>query len=575
MRLLSADELLKQEVRVQIVSEIEAIENQRRKKDHFMRTEIYKDQTKRFVIDQLLKQFDQSTVDEMDYAIANLSIAKKVIDKLAKVYANGVRREIPDDKENTKKLQQLEKLLDFNSRMKITNRWLKLNRNVIDYVKPIPQGLGEDKTWRVSVQPTNAYLYDAIEDFHDRTQPIAIIFTNYEEKSLLNVSQEPAKEGRTISTPMAPKVGDNKDQGIADNKVDEDADREQKLYIVWTDKWHFTFNEGGEIVNPTDPSTPLEVDFNDEKSLEQIINPISEMPTVNFAIDQDNSFWAQGGRDLIDGAILINTMISNLNHIGVVQGFGQLVLKGKNLPQQLKVGPNIAIKLEYDKDEDPAPDAQYISSSPPLNDLMRTVEMYAALLLTTNNLSTSGISTQLQGSSSFASGIALMIDKSESQEDIQDQRQLFLDNEPEIWRKINKWLQLYSEAGNLSEEFTDLVLPEGFEEQMVIKFNDAKVFMSESEKLDNLKKRKELGIDTMIDLIMADNGDLEREDAEKKLKEILEEKMQRFNDAVDRARDNGGTDSNNDSADINADSLPGNGNQSEDGSEADDERANE
>jgi hypothetical protein len=139
---------------------------------------------------------------------------------------------------------------------------------------------------------------------------------------------------------------------------------------------------------------------------------------------------------------------------------------------------------------------------------------------------------QLSGSASFASGIALIIDKSESLEDVSDQQEIFLDAEPGIWRKINKWVQVFNEDGNVCDRLDGLVLPEGFETNMSISFRDSRSIMSESEKLDNLKKRKELGIDTMVDLLMRDQPGLSKEDAENKLKTILEEKMSRMATAI-------------------------------------------
>ena len=59
--------------------------------------------------------------------------------------------------------------------------------------------------------------------------------------------------------------------------------------------------------------------------------------------------------------------------------------------------------------------------------------MYIALYLTTNNLSTSGVSTQLSGGNTLPSGVALILDKAESLEDVQDQRQVFIDKEPDIF----------------------------------------------------------------------------------------------------------------------------------------------
>jgi len=116
-----------------------------------------------------------------------------------------------------------------------------------------------------------------------------------------------------------------------------------------------------------------------------------------------------------------------------------------------------------------------------------------------------------------------VIDKSESMEDVNDQRQIFIDNEPAIWRKINKWLAVYGDA--MVDGLRGVSLPENFEDSFVIHFNEAPVILSEAEKLANLKARKELGLDTMLDLIMKDNPGFTMEQAEEKLKQILAEKI--------------------------------------------------
>jgi hypothetical protein len=48
--------------------------------------------------------------------------------------------------------------------------------------------------------------------------------------------------------------------------------------------------------------------------------------------------------------------------------------------------------------------------------------------------------------------------------------------------------------------------------------------MSEGENLDNIQKRKDLGINTMVELLMIDKPNMTEAEAEKKLLKIIEEK---------------------------------------------------
>jgi len=119
-----------------------------------------------------------------------------------------------------------------------------------------------------------------------------------------------------------------------------------------------------------------------------------------------------------------------------------------------------------------------------------------------------------------------MLDKAESTEDVEDQAQAFRDSEPEIWDRLAAWHGLYKSRNLLVEELQAIVMPDKFKELM-LNFPSANVVVSEKEKLETLKMRKEMGIDTMIEILMKDNPSLTEEQAEAKLAKILKEKIER------------------------------------------------
>ena len=533
MRLKSDIEILDPKVRKRIIEEIEGSENKRRKNEAFRRWQVYKDKTSTFVIDLLLEQFSEETVREMTYSITNVSLVRKIINKLARVYQNGASRSVAENDTMSETINELEDYFGFDQKMKTQNKIVKLQKNSCMYVKPCPY-IGEDgeEYVRLRLSPMNPYLYDVVEEFYDRTKPLAYVFNNYDYNSLLYTSLDPARV-RTqsghlragFSSHTSPyssqgySFGDNKDQTIADKKIDEDeAPENEKPYIWWTDKFHFT-TIGSQIVDAS--GMPIDVVSEDD---ERIQNPIGCMPVVNFAIEQDNSFWAEGGEDLIDAGIVVNSMLSQINHIGVVQGYGQFFMSGKNLPRNITTGPNKAIILEYEEGE-PEPSLGFATANPPLADLMKNAESLVALALTTNDLSTSGVKTELS-SASAASGIALMIDRAESQESVKDQRQLFVDGERQIWSIIQKWMQYYAEENKLDPQLQELLLPEDVD--LAIEFVEPEILVTEAEKLANLKLRKELGISTMLELIQLDQPALDDAQAQAKLDEIMAEKQLRM-----------------------------------------------
>jgi hypothetical protein len=537
MRIRTEDELLDPAVRAVLIDEIEGTENRRRKDEAYRRWQVYKDRTADFVIELLLNQFSEDTVREMGYSITNISICRKIINKLARVYTHGVTRRVDDDDEATENLQGLEDVLNANQAMKRANRMLKLQRNVAVYVKPCPYlDVAGNTLHRVALNPLSPYLYDVVEEYYDRTKPMAYILSNYSPTASLYTTRDPsrardraiggARSGSGLSTHSTNNglKGDGMDQGIADKKEDEGREGDtQKLYVVWTDKYHFTMNDKGQIVD----RNAMPIDINTEDGMDQILNDIGEKPIVKLSIDQDNSFWAEGGEDLVDASIVINSLYSQANNIAVVQGYGQFFMTGKNLPSVQTHGPSKAIIAEYDPAaEDPKPEIGFASANPPLNELRAQIESQIALALTTNDMSTSQVSGSLDSGTMAPSGIALIIDKSESMEDVKDQRQIFSDAERELWPIVSKWMQVFNEEGSLDPEQAQYPLPEDM--NISLEYGNHDMIQSENEKLDALAKRKALGLNTMEELIMIDQPGLNEDQAKEKLARVEEQKAERL-----------------------------------------------
>jgi hypothetical protein len=501
-----------EKLRKAIIEDINGVENLKRKAESFRRHQCMKDQTKVYVIEELMKQFDPETVREMNYSLANVSFGRKIIDKLARVYSNGCQRRA-DPEAAQEQLDNLVKEMAFNKTMKTVNRYLRAHRNTIAGVVPVRNTSSVEPEYRLKLMAFQPHLYDIIEDPEDRESPMWVILSHYRANAAPAVSMNPAKEGRGLTTIQKPRVGDGKDQLIADKKEDENAS-EDEYYIWWSKHYHFTTNQRGEFVPMGHELQPGVVTMDD------ILNPIQHLPWVNFAIEQEGSFWAEGGSDIFDGAVRLNSMITNTDHIGVTQGYGQFYMKGKNLPRFIKAGVNKSILLEYEKD-DPVPDIGFASSSPKLQELKEQIVMYVALLLTTNNLSTRSVQTQLGSGESVASGISLIIDKAESIEDVQDQRDIFQDNEPELWKILQKWQTVYKDQ--LDEPFRVNMLPDGID--VDLKFNDARPIMSEKEKLEVIEMRQKLGINRAVELLILDDQSLTEKEAEEKLMAITLEKI--------------------------------------------------
>jgi len=507
MMVTNEDELLKQEVRKQIIADIKGAENAARKAECKRRYDIYKDRTKEHVIEALRKEgLKEQTLAQMANRAGNISVCRKIVNKKARAYSSPVVRTVEGNPEATAAVSQLAQILLFNSTMRKADRCRELQRNGAIFLTPEPVA-GEDtperRKYMLKLKALSPWEYDVVEDPADREKPMAYVLSYYGAAGATQ-GQPSTEQAAGVHTPktltLAP-LSDGRDAKIADNPDDQGKGHVEE-YIWWTRSYHFTTDASGEIIAAKSPADNA--------------NPIGKLPCVNNADDQDGRFWAVGGDDIVDGAILVNKKITDMNYVAFLQGFGQWVFIGANLHKaEFKMGPNNAIMMEYaaDKDE-PPPSAQVLSASPPLDSWMRMVEQYIALLLTTNNLSSANVSGQLTAST-FPSGIAMLIEQSESTDDITEKQLEYSHMERCLWSIAADWINLYRPTDNLCSEIAEISLPPNL--VVSAKFLEAKPALSEAERLANIKARKDLGINEEVDLIMIDNPGMSREEAEKKL----------------------------------------------------------
>ncbi len=517
MKILREDELLDQEKRKKLIDHFNALPNARRKDDAFKAYECLKDKTINYVLELLLKQFDISTVQEMQYAMSNISILRKVIDKLAKVYAYGVKRTMPNESD-TAAIEDAVDYLNMDAAMKKTNKYFRTFKNTMVYVRPMKNG----DLYDIKVEVLPPFKYDVVESPDNPEVPMAVVLSDYlptrkplyalGDAAVAGRSTNAVRELHQMNMPVQQTMPNTGIVGA--NGTSEDDKRE---YIWWSENYHFTTNSKGEI---------LKSDHDEDDMPEDgLSNPILQLPFVNFAGEQDGTFWAEGGSDLVDTGIKINVDITNVKHIGNQQGYGQMFMTGKNLPKSVKAGPTHCIQLEQADKDEPAPTIGFLSSNPPLGELKDIIEMEVALMLSTNNLSTSGFSMSLSDSKQMASGIAIMLDKSESVEDIGEQAQVFIQREPQVWQKFYLWLEVYNSSNSLTDNAKSLK-PVKSAEELHLAFHSPAPIVAETDELNAIKMRKELGLNTMLELIMRDDPSLTEEEAQAKLEDINAEKLE-------------------------------------------------
>ena len=503
MRIYDEDKLLDQDFRRSLIEEIEGEENLGRKQESYKRYEIYRDRIKKYILKNLTLELDEDTVNEMQSRIATVNMFKKMVQKKARVYKNAPVR-TPLIESDADFISSMVDLLNLNSTMKKVDRYKEAFRNAAVYNKPYKNHSGDGK-WSQILEVLAPHQFDVIED-EDNTQMVrAVVLSHYTNTSFNEDYSSPQNRNKS-GLKNNFRDGDGKKQAIADSPSDQD-----KEYVFWSKKYHFTCDSEGSYINKSSEGEDMTVD-----------NPIGDLPFTFFSKDQDGSFWSVGGEDIVDGSILINTLLTDLYFIAKIQGMGLFYMFGSNVPKTFKVGPNKAITMKVEEG-DATPQIGFASSNPPIGDHMSMIEQYVAFLLSTNDLGVNSIQGKLDGGSA-ASGIQEIIQNAEPMTAIEDEQEQYMDKEINIVRVANKWQQVLGESQTgLSIGFSDIGSVNDV--LYMLEFEKPQHFSNENERLNAMKSRIEIGIINKVDAMIEENPKLTREEALDRLLAKHEENM--------------------------------------------------
>jgi hypothetical protein len=496
MKMSNEQQLFDLRFRKEVIEDIEGSENVERKNASKKAYDLLKDKNKKYVLDKLYHEYEGPVVNEMLNRVSNISIFRKMNDKKAMVYKDGVKRVYMNeqgekDEEGQEKLDNMIDLLNFNQKMKRTNKFVEAIKNCEAYLLPYldkPSGL-----WKFTLNPLAPHYFDILEDDSNFEVKRVMVFSYFTNERLLD--------------------GDGVDQIIADdpNDVGEVTNHDgNKRFTWWSDNYHFITDGSGRILPDESP--------------EDLMNPIGEIPSETFAREQDGSYWAEGGEDAVDGCILINLLLTDMYFIAKFQGMGIFYLFGQGIPKHVKIGPSDAIIIDTGKDpEAKNPEIGFATSNPPLADHMEMIEQQLSFLLSSNNLEPSMSSSRV--SARNTSGIQDIIAGSENTDSIEDQKETYRDGEKGLFRKAIKFFNFYADRNLLHEDFMEAAGMDP-KAEILIEFKDAAVFTSEKDRLDIIERRKELLLDSHYDAMMRDNPDMDLDQAKIKLAEIIKIKKE-------------------------------------------------
>ena len=540
--------------RAQAIEEIMGDQNKNRKNDAMRRYEVYKDGTIRYVKEQLQKEMSGDVAADMMNRVADISIVKTIVEKRARVYKSTVQRVItdplssldktkvqgfkeklmgifspkkkpatppappdptqpavlantPEKSEDQKKLDMLEEYLGVDAIMKKANRVTELHHNGM--IQLIPHRK-DDGTWAIKPMVLHPHQYDVIEDVNNPEEPRAIILSHFVR------ALPPAISAWTGSRPaVSPndnewRSGTNSAQGTIAGPPNDEGAKTKPRFIWWTASNHFVTDDAGAIVD-NDPDDP------DDGN-----NPIGILPFIPIHIDQDGAYWAVGGDDLTNMAILINVLLTDLNFTMKYQGAGVFYAFGHGIPKAIQIGPNRAVIWEVQQG-DPEPKIGFASAAVNVDHMLNAIDEQLGFLLSSNGLEVQAISGKLAAGRTN-SGVQELIQRSEVIEAIEDQQAIYRRVEKHFYKVAAAWVNYLNIKRRGDEHITEIGQM-NMAAKLQVKYQAPSVFATELEKVQTLTARKALGIDTTKELIMMDNPDLTDEQINAKLTELQTEKL--------------------------------------------------
>lgn len=240
------------------------------------------------------------------------------------------------------------------------------------------------------------------------------------------------------------------------------------------------------------------------------INPYGIIPFVY--VPTDVSGFYPYPSSLPRQTIELNTNLSIYLTSGNMQ-IGQLVLK---YPKSDKIefvsqGLMTAISLpQSEKPDRPPTEASYISPTPNLDGHKDSILTFMMMILDEHGMNSNGA---LKGGESFSSGFDRLLANADVQDIIEDNQDCYTRSENDIY-KIIQSMNLRDGAYTFKSE------------KLKVKFARPKILTSDSEKLDNLQKKKNLGLWEVWELILESDPNLTEEEAKEKAAKLKPEPIE-------------------------------------------------
>ena len=456
-------------VLAELVAIVDSEENTSRIRKHTTDYQLVNGNQRMHLLDALQEKYPESY---NTMTIIDVAISGKIVRKLSRVYAAGVKRQIVD-KKTGKVNKPMTELINYvfedvtnnhpsyNEVMQKANEYYTYHRyvEVFNYI-------GEDGRVRYKSLPQS--LFTAIAN-KDKTKSDAIIF-KVAKKDWLHYEQY-IDWNLTVNQLINPEI--------------------VGIYTLWTKDYNFSFariqglNKADSTIRDEDRETVYKIVITDNDHNPKGENPYNIHPFSAVKQPTDGHYYPYGS-ELAEMGKEINLMLSNLVSIAEQQGFGQAVLffDGEVPPSITKSGPTHVINIPNSSGKS---DFKFANANPDLRGHLDTILAITRILLTTNDLTTDKVSGELNATQ-FASAIDRLIADSEVIANIEDQRKQYVSTEQNNLVITLHLLRHLDEIGKIPDDYPkvstkDLTYDDY---KLMLSFNEIKPLTTEKEKAETI-----------------------------------------------------------------------------------------
>lgn len=484
-------DLMDKSVVAQILSEMEKSEDKDRRRDAFDSWQIYSGNSKEYITHMLREKRPTSW---QGYSNPQIAISKMITDTISKSYKEKPLREVTDDEsgQKTERLHDIYKEGHAHRQLMFMDHMTNLHKYSLFWV-----------TWRDleqkyqfwSLQP---YEFSVIRN--KNTGELTCVILNY---------------GDTTITTNSRGNSDGINDLIAEDQHDSGAN--QEVYAMWT-KDNFVLIKKMIKSVQTREGTKIQV------GIEYISNPdnpnnenrIGVLPFVFLTKETAIDYPTRS--PLMDQTLTSNHQIAEYMTAANIST-GQLKVKYpekfEGMFKKLTRGLMAAIKLPQSSDPDDAEtDVTYINPNSDLAGMRQSVLDYISMVFQEHGIKNASIVND--GSASFNSGIERALANASVDDLVMQHNEMYEQVEKQLFQIIKAWDSFL--GNNVFDE----------DDELIVKFKKPTILISDSEIRQNIRNDLELGLITRLDAIKILNPNLSDEEAEAKLEDIENERMNRM-----------------------------------------------